>query len=114
MNTNLKYRLILAVPLLALAASLSACGRQEHKIDIDAFVDEKISILADSTFNLESRCRAVHALGNLGTLASRAVPILECVLDNEHPTVREAIVSALRQIDPSARPLAMARHEVRG
>jgi hypothetical protein len=111
MNTNLKSRLLLALPLLALGATLSACGRPERKMDIDAFVDEKISILADSTFNLETRCRAVTALGHLGTLASRAVPILECALDYEHPTVRKAIVVALHQIDPSASSLAMARHD---
>jgi len=45
---------------------------------------------------------AAEALGNFGSLARAAVPKLILLLKNPDPELREAVVEALKQIDPEA------------
>jgi len=101
----MNMQILKIVPILAMLAGLSACGRPSPRPvqDPTQYIDMLIRELADS----DSRTRqgAARALGVLGPRAAKAVPALECAQGDEESTVRDAATAALSRILPE---LAMA------
>jgi len=94
---------------LGLAGGLAACGgtgSQNNPQMIDQWVDSLIRDLADPS--PARRLHAARALGIAGPKASRAIPALECALDDTDCNVRCAAHNALIGMGAEPRSLASA------
>jgi hypothetical protein len=87
------------LPVLALLAGLSACGRERRTENWTQYLPTLIRELEDPDYT--TRRKAARALGRMGPLALCAVPALDCAREDENCTVREEAQIALSCITRS-------------
>lgn len=93
--------------LLAALAGLAACNEAHHDHWKPAdYIDGLIRALENQD-DFTVRRAAADALAQIGPIAERAVPYLDCATYDDYAVVREAARRAIHRIQPASAALAL-------